>query len=163
MKVPGDGKTMVRPPLPPRGRWGGVECAALSLSKEELSAVKNHASRHHCHGQKAQHLLYIPWLSTYLPVTLARCRPRPVKIAQSVTSKRIFAPVVHAIIDLPGLASRKLLEIIVPREIIMALTDYELTVLLVIRRYLDDKFTLLSIRPEMKGTLEIQKKIFPRN
>lgn len=101
MKVPGDEKTMERPPEEDGEGWN----ARLSLSKEELSAVKNHASRHHCHGQRAQHLLYIPWLSTYLPVTFAVV-DRPVKITQSVTSKRIFAPVVHAIIDLPGLASQ---------------------------------------------------------
>lgn len=55
---------------------------------------------------EAQHLLYIPWLSTYASA-YAACTivdRRPVKIAQSMTSKRTFAPVVRAIIDSPVLA-----------------------------------------------------------
>lgn len=96
------------------------------LSKEELSAVKNHAPRHHCHGQSAASSI----CSTYpgsQPIRLPTSPPppppvvgRPVKIAQSMTSERTFAPVMllRAIIDFPC-SLRKLLEIIVPRAIII--------------------------------------------
>jgi len=80
--------------------------------------VKNHAPRRRrCRrrSRSSQHLLYIPWLSTYLPTSSVSA----VKIAQSMTSKCTFAPAVHAIIDLPA-TPRRLLEMILPRGIIMA-------------------------------------------
>jgi len=83
--------------------------------------VKNHAPRH---GRSAASALHTLALNLSLPMRTIVDR-RPVKIAQSMTSKRIFGLMVRAIIDSPVHALRMLLEIIVSRRIIIAFTDYE--------------------------------------
>jgi len=81
----------------------------------------------------------------YLPTRIIVDR-RSVKIAQSMTSKRTFAPVVRAIIDSPVHVLRMLLEIIVSRGTIIAFTDYERAIPFAIRTFFDNKFTPFSSR-----------------